>query len=80
MKNTASAAFLQSKLLDEKIILLGDAIVLFKNDFRALMEQYMTLSGAIDVAADIDESTGDVLLSITVRASEIYECGNILKA
>lgn len=67
-------------MIDEKVSALEEMLALLKNDLGSIMGNYMRIAGELFVGADLDERSGDVLISVHAKAREIYECGKILKA
>ncbi len=78
MRSTVSEN-LKKYLLGAKVRSLSSLLLLLKSDLRALLGEYMKLSGELKMLADIDESGGDVMFTLSFSASEIYETGQLLQ-
>lgn len=79
MKNDITG-IVRARMIDEKISALEEMLALLKSDLSVIMENYMRISGELFVGADLDDRSGDVIITVHAKAREVYECGRILKA
>ena len=79
MKNDFSR-LMKARIMDGKLGTLEETLSIIRGDISSLLSNYINFCGDVVIDADIDEKSGNVLLSIRVTACEIFECGKFLGA
>ena len=69
---------LRRYLLGSRASALAGIIALLKSDVGRLITAYMRPTGDIRVVAELDDTTGDVVFTLTFAANEIYDPGDVL--